>query len=210
MKVTRAYREDLAGKRFGRLTVLGLTESRTYPCGTTHRHWLCRCDCGKITVVSQSHLKTGKVKSCGCLNVERIREPRVTFSHKRIHRIWKGMKDRCLNPNYHSYSRYGGRGITICDEWINDSNAFERWAVSNGYSDEFSIDRIDNDKGYSPDNCRWVDKLTQQNNTSSNLYLQYAGRKLTASEWARQLGISRDVIYERYKKGLPIEKVLER
>ena len=119
------------------------------------------------------------------------------------------MKDRCLNPNYHSYSRYGGRGITICDEWINDSNAFERWAVSNGYSDELSVDRIDNDKGYSPDNCRWVDKITQQNNTSSNLYLEYAGRKLTASEWARELGISRSVIYERHKKGLPVEKVLE-
>ena len=119
------------------------------------------------------------------------------------------MKDRCLNPNYHSYSRYGGRGITICDEWINDSNAFERWAVSNGYSDELSIDRIDNDKGYSPDNCRWVDKITQQNNTSNNLYLEYAGRKLTASEWARELGISRSVIYERHKKGLPVEKVLE-
>lgn len=206
----RIYGEDLVGKRFGRLTITELAEPKTYPCGTTHRHWLCRCDCGNITIVSQSHLKTGEVKSCGCLNDERIRAPRVTNSHKRIHRIWKGMKDRCLNPNYHSYSRYGGRGITICDEWINDSNAFEKWAVSNGYSDEFSIDRIDNDKGYSPDNCRWVDRITQQNNTSSNLYLEYAGIKLTASEWARKLGISRDVIYERYKKGLPVEKVLER
>lgn len=202
MEDTKGYREDLTGKRFNKLVVLGFAESRRRPCGATRSYWRCKCDCGNITIVNQSHLKDGRTKSCGCLK-------RTTKSHKRIHRIWKGMKDRCLNPNYHSYSRYGGRGITICDEWINDSNAFERWAVSNGYSDELSIDRIDNDKGYSPDNCRWVDKITQQNNTSSNLYLEYAGRKLTASEWARELGISRSVIYERHKKGLPVEKVLE-
>lgn len=213
MKVTRVYREDLAGKRFGRLTVLELAESRTYPCGTTHRHWLCRCDCGNITIVSQSHLKTGMVKSCGCLGDEarfRMRMQKASPAHKRLRKILNCMKDRCYNPNYHNYDVYGGRGIGICDEWMNDPSSFEKWALSHGYADDLEIDRIDTYKGYSPENCRWVTHMQQMNNTRSNHYIEYDGERLSIADWTRKLGINRRTITRRIEKGLPIEKALER
>lgn len=201
--------DDLTGTRFGRLVVLERSEDKMYSCGTKEAQWLCICDCGKQTIVSRSNLKNGSTKSCGCLNYERICQRRVSDTHKRILRILRGMKDRCYNPNYHSFSRYGGRGITICDEWRNDSGTFEKWALEHGYSDELSIDRIDNDLGYSPENCRWVTKSIQQNNKSNNNYLEYGGQKRTVTEWANLIGVDRSTIVRRIKKGLPVEKVLE-
>ena len=159
--------KDLAGQRFGRLTVImrqGATPQRLST-------WLCRCDCGNECVTCRTCLIAGRTRSCGCLNIERIKERRTT--HKkiktRLYGVWANMIQRCTNPKHNRYHRYGGRGITVCDEWRNSFQAFYDWAMANGYDEnaprgQCTIDRIDNDKGYNPHNCRWVDAKTQRHN----------------------------------------------
>ena len=155
--------KDLTGERFGRLTVVRRAEN------TKHggAQWLCQCDCGNVKVVRTSALH-GNTKSCGCLyrdtRVELGRARKKYDTNSRLYHIWQGMKYRCLNKNGRRYKDYGGRGITICDEWKNDFRAFYDWAIVNGYRDDLSIDRIDNDKGYSPDNCRWATATEQSRN----------------------------------------------
>lgn len=162
-------------------------------------------------VKRRADLKTGTVKSCGCLGDEarlRTRMQKTSPAHKRLRKILNCMKDGCYNPNYHNYAVYGGRGIRICDEWMNDPSSFEKWALSHGYADDLEIDRIDTYKGYSPENCRWVTHTQQMNNTRSNHYIEYNGERLSIADWARKLGINRRTITRRIEKGLPIEKVL--
>lgn len=157
---------DLTGQRFGRLAVIGRD-------GTAHGSvtWLCRCDCGKTCVVRAGSLKQGRTNSCGCLHKETAGSNLAKHrqSGSRLYLVWKSMKTRCYNPHSNRYKHYGGRGIGICSEWLNDFHAFCDWAMANGYDEtaprgQCTIDRIDNDKGYSPDNCRWVDMETQVNN----------------------------------------------
>lgn len=118
------------------------------------------------------------------------------------------MKSRCYYPKAEKYKYYGGRGITVCDEWLHDFQAFYDWALYNGYADDLTLDRIDGNKGYSPDNCRWVDRLTQQNNTSKNHYITHNGITKTASEWARIYGIHRCVLSNRMRRGWSFERAI--
>lgn len=128
--------------------------------------WLCMCDCGSEKVVDKYSLTGGNTKSCGCLLKDFNQSSKRTHGigyENRVYRIWNGMRTRCNNPNSKDYRKYGERGIKVCDEW-NDFKTFQIWAVQNGYSDNLSIDRIDNDNGYSPDNCRWADAFVQNSN----------------------------------------------
>lgn len=197
---------DMAGMRIGRLTVVSRAENTNQ----NKAQWLCKCDCGKEVVVSRRHLKDFSTLSCGCYAKEKARERHTTHGMKRtrLYRIWAGMKDRCCNPKSKYWDRYGERGISVCDEWRNSFESFQSWAMSNGYKENLTIDRIDNSKGYSPDNCRWATYKEQENNRSNNRLLEHSGEVHTISEWGEITGIGQRLISQRLYHGWNIERAL--
>jgi len=136
---------DLTGRRFGMLEAIRRDENIKEKVS-----WVCKCDCGKFTSSTTGNLLRGKSASCGCVRTKH------NGKGTRLYRIWTGIKTRCLNPNDHAWDRYGGRGISICEEWKDNFGAFQDWAFSHGYDNTLTIDRKENDKGYFPDNCRWI------------------------------------------------------
>mgnify|MGYP003288865965 CR=1 FL=1 len=130
-----------------------------------------------------------------------------TNKNSRLHRIWSNMNSRCKNPKNNRFHDYGGRGITVCDEW-HDYLTFKQWAMANGYEDHLTIDRIDNDKGYSPNNCRWVNRFVQQNNMRTNTTIEYRGEKHTLAEWSRIFDIPYHTLVTRYTRGWTVERLL--
>lgn len=170
---------DISNKKFGRLTAIR-------HCGYNQFNqalWYCVCECGGEVITAYSHLKSGHTKSCGCLIKEKAREkcleqnPTHRLTKSPLYRIWIMMRQRCYCPrNEYEKELYKDRGITVCDEWLNNFQAFYEWSIANGWADErlpsgkhkLTIDRIDNDEGYSPDNCRWVDMKVQSNNKRPN------------------------------------------
>lgn len=163
-------------------------------------YWLCKCDCGNETWVKGSNLTSGAVKSCGCArnHVNRIHG----MSHTRLHQIWSKMNDRCYNPHNSKYDFYGGRGIAICKEWQGTEGFinFMNWSLSHGYSDELTIDRIDNDRNYEPSNCRWATWKVQQRNTRRNKLYELNGGKYTCAELSETYGINYPTLQQRLNK----------
>ena len=160
---------DLTGNKYGRLTVIsfaGLSNDRK-------AMWNCVCDCGKTVTVRGNDIRKGKTKSCGCLAIENLTIKKVSMKHGlsncRLHRIWDNMKTRCYNQNTPYFKYYGGRGISICDEWKNDFQTFYDWAMENGYADNLTLDRVDTFGKYEPSNCRWITIQDQQSNRRSCL-----------------------------------------
>lgn len=207
--------DDITGKKYGRLTVVsyaGLTKDKK-------AQWNCVCECGNEKTVRAAGLKSGDVRSCGCLAKEAWREVRGKqvgedssrykhgLSKSRINSIYREIKGRCNCTSNPAYPRYGGRGIKMCEEWEMDFMAFYQWSMDHGYSDNLTIDRIDNDKGYSPDNCRWSTWNEQENNRSNNARIEYLGETHTISEWGDILGIRKGLLYKRHRKGMPPEKM---
>lgn len=164
---------------------------------------LFQCKCGNIKAIIIHSVTTGRTKSCGCLQLAyaKMKSYKHGDSETRLYRIWGNMKNRCGNPNYTESQYYGGKGITVCKEWQSDFEAFRDWALNNGYSDSLSIDRIDGNKGYFPDNCRWVDCKTQSRNRRSCIYIEYNGEKKDLTEWCEILNLPAATIRRRVYRG---------
>lgn len=195
---------DLTGQKFERLTVIKRAENKG-----SQTMWLCRCDCGKERIVCSGNLKSGHTKSCGCLNDEKVGNLNKTHQkcNTRLHSIWTAMKSRCYNPKNNRYKNYGLKGITVCEEW-QEFIPFYKWAVTKGYKEGLTIDRIDNSKGYSPDNCRWATQEEQQNNRSNNHLITYNGETHTLAQWAKIKNIKAVTLAARIKNGWTIERAL--
>lgn len=198
---------DLTGQRFGRLIALYPTEKRI----RRRVVWHCKCDCGKYKDVDSLSLIQGDTTSCGCFATEILIKRNTTHgdSSTRLYRIFSGMISRCKYPSATEYEDYGGRGITVCDEW-KDYNNFKQWAMSNGYTDELTLERNDVNGNYCPNNCKWVTMNEQSNNKRSSHFLTYNGMTKTIAQWADLLGINYGTLQSRINKlGWSVEDALE-
>lgn len=186
------YTRDLTGMRFAKLVVLKKGEPYITKNNEHHTTWVCQCDCGNIKTIRANGLLTKHTLSCGCLRTEnRIKAiKKHGMSKTRIYGIYLGMIDRCYDSVHcGSYHYYGGRGISICEEWDEFIN-FYNWAMANGYEETLTIDRIDNDGNYEPNNCRWVTMAVQESNKRTNHYIEFNGEKMTMSQCAKMNGVS--------------------
>lgn len=201
--------KDLTGQRFGRLTAIAEV-GRT---NNGNAKWLCKCDCGGEKVVASFGLRSGRTQSCGCIKREQNETMFTTHGESghrktKLYRIWSGMKSRCLNSNWDCYQKYGAKGTDICTEWVDSYESFRDWAMKNGYRDGLTIDRKDNSKGYSPDNCRWATTKEQNNNRTNNHRLTFNGKTQTMAEWSEELGMSYKAIEHRINRGWPVSAAL--
>lgn len=203
-------KEDLSGKRFGRLTVIA--EAPHYKGRTA---WLCRCDCGNKTIVISKRLKNGMTKSCGCLSSDvTAQRNRDNTKHgmcdDRLYQHWNSMLNRCRCPHNASYKSYGGRGISVCKEWETNFESFMKWSLMNGYLPSLSLDRIDVNGNYEPSNCRWVNQKVQANNRRNTFYLTAFGETKPIQIWANEYGISATCIRNRLKRGMTTKDAISK
>ena len=205
---------DLTGQRFGKLIATRCVGRDKYK----NALWLCRCDCGREKVIPSRSLVSGSSKSCGCLEtgkfINGVGRNMHGGSGDRLYRVWGGMRNRCYDKNRPEYPNYGGRGIRVCDEWLHDYAAFRDWAYANGYDPSLSgkdcsIDRIDADGDYCPDNCRWVSMDIQAFNKRTTYRIEYRGRTITLVEASKLYGITPGTIAQRIGRGWSPERAIE-
>lgn len=216
--------KDLTGEVFGRLTAKEIGERRVYTDGSTRYFWLCECECGNTKTIASNKLISGHTQSCGCLRTEKTVENNkvrvVDYSIRNksygkdpLFAVWRSIKCRCENPNVNDYKSYGGRGITMCDEWSNSFESFRGWANSKGYTKGLSVDRIDNNSVYSPVNCRLTDLKTQANNRRTTAYATGFGETKSLTQWSRdnRCEVSLNYLRTRFiEKGLSLEVAIKK
>lgn len=203
---------DIVGKKFGRLYVTNNFERRKNKY-SSRIYWLCKCDCGNETFSHSSELIRGHKKSCGCLqkDVVKQRQTKSGLGNTRIYKIWIGMKQRCNNPNNSAWEHYGGRGIKVCVEWLGEHEgflAFYKWSINNGYSDELTIEIINVDGNYSPDNCKWETWGAQRLNRKNTVKIPYLGKDTPLKTVCEILGVNYFTALSRYKKGYSVDEIL--
>ena len=184
--------KDLTGKKFGYLTIV----ERVQNAKNGKARWKCMCDCGNETIVTSTDIMAGHTSSCGCKKYE-SHNKRHGMTKTELHNKWCSMKERCFCESSKAYKRYGARGITVCDEWKNSFESFMEWSYSHGYEYGLSIDRIDNSKGYSPDNCRWVKWEEQAGNRTNNIKITFNGKTQNLKKWCTELG--KDYLFIRQR-----------
>lgn len=199
---------DLTGSKFGKLTVQSRASDKAYK----RPHWVCICDCGGKSVVSGTNLNRLTTRSCGCLYEVSKRATTHGLTKSRAYGSWCAMKYRCLSEKHESYARYGGRGITICDRWL---RSFEAFYEDMGERPEgLTLERIDNDKGYYKENCKWATRSEQNKNQyhppkpGLGQKISFKGKDLTVAQWAEALGLSKITIHKRLRAGWAIKDVL--
>ena len=196
--------EMQAGSRFGKMVVIERSSESKYG----ERRWLCRCDCGVVKTVPGSDLRSGKICSCGCLK----HDTKVRLTHggsgTKLYEVFKTMHRRCESPSSNRYNHYGARGISVCEEWSN-FDAFREWAYTNGYSEGLTLDRIDNNGNYCPENCRWATAKEQSNNRRNSVWVEINGVRKTVAEWSNVSGISPYTLYSRVNRGVTGIELLE-
>jgi hypothetical protein len=188
---------DLTGRQFERLTVLGLGYIR----------WLCRCLCGRETMVRTARLNNGESRSCGCLKLDLLHARATTrdISGTQVYRCWRNMRQRCTNPQRSEYVHYGARGITVCERW----ESFENFYADMGDPPSgMTLERIDNEGPYSPENCRWATRAEQSRNTRVTRMLTLHGETRPLVEWAERLGVRKGLIHNRLRSGWSVERAL--
>ena len=198
---------DLTGKEFGSLTVIRIAVDEP----GKKKKWLCRCSCGNECVVSASNLVSGHSKQCPQCGYKAMAK-KVTshgMTGTKLYGVWNTMKNRCSNPSVKSYRDYGGRGIKVCDEWLN-ADTFFKWAKATGYKDGMEIDRIDNNGDYTPKNCRWVTRTENANNKSINKVIEHEGMTKTLADWARYYGVNYKNLSRLLIRGYTMDEAIER
>ena len=197
---------EYTGKKYGRLTVLGIHHHSK----TRHTYVTCQCECGARKVIRASSLVQGITRSCGCLDKEEKirRKTKHGMFGTRIYDIWAHIKSRCDNKNTQQYKNYGGRGIKYCTEW-KDFEKFYEWAKNNGYAENLTIDRINVNGNYEPENCRWILEKYQHRNTRTNKMLEYKGERHCASEWAEKLDLNYNTLLTHLRGGWGVKEALE-
>lgn len=198
---------NIIGQRYGKLLVIGTAGK-----GSDGRvQWDCLCECGKHVFVKYHDLKTGKVKSCGCLKAERVGNLNKIHgdSKSRLWFVWVAMRERCYNKNYNNYKNYGERGIKVCEEWNNNFYSFREWAYMNGYDEnaeymKCTLDRIDVNGDYCPENCRWVSLIEQSRNKRNNHYVEINGETKILTDWIKEYKINSSTVWYRVKHGWDI------
>ena len=197
---------DIAGQKFGLLTAVEKNGTKS-----GYTAWRCSCECGNEVTVAGKALRNGNTKSCGCMAKSALIERNKAsakhgMSNSAAFTVWTNMKERCLNPNHKSFNRYGGRGIKICDRWL---ESFENFLTDMGHPlPGLSIDRIEVSGNYEPGNCRWATAEEQSNNRENNRTVEYDGRTQTIAQWAREIGMSRQALRHRLESCWSIEEAM--
>lgn len=202
-------KEKYINKKYNKLTILSIVKNDSEMWKTKV---LCKCDCGNEKVITLSNITNGRTKSCGCIQKASKKKQKTHGKSKtRLYKLYYAMVYRCYNTKSNDYKDYGLRGITVCDEWLNDFMSFYNWAYANGYNDDLTIDRIDNNGNYEPNNCRWVDNTTQANNKRTTKYLTYNNKTQSMKQWANELDIPYSFIkYHVTKHKTPLKEIIKK
>jgi len=199
---------DITGNKYGRLTVVCMVSKKS----KNMTRWLCECECGIFIKSNKGNLINGHTKSCGCYSREIITGNKYRQTHgqsrTRLYHIWQSMKQRCYDEHVKEFIRYGGRGIGICDTWKSEFIPFYEWAITNGYDDQLTIDRINNNSNYSPHNCRWVSTKDQNRNKTSSRMLEFDGKNECVGYWSELLNIPKTTILNRLNRGCSSSEAL--